>query len=111
MAKFIAVVRQSGGCDYTIRCGTDVIHLDAKDKPSAFVEVEALLRGDEDNGRPYSDERELDSMTIYEVSQKITVDVKGIYKKISEEDKAAQALEERASKKKLLKKLKEELGE
>ena len=73
--RYIAVLHQPGGCDYTIACGTLVEHLTAKSFDKALSKAEALLSD-------YDGERSLDDLTVYEVTQRKAVDVRAAYKKM-----------------------------
>jgi hypothetical protein len=92
--RFIAELHQDGGCDYTIRCGTKVVSLNAGDMDAACTEVEVLL------AEEYSGERQLERVIIYEVAQSRVADVRAIYAGIEARRKAealtAKELAERA---------------
>jgi len=47
MSKFVAIWRQSGGCDYTIGCGIAVEHLEAESILHAKVEILAKIQDPE----------------------------------------------------------------
>jgi hypothetical protein len=81
--KYIAVLHQPGGCDYTIACGTRVEHLSASTFEEAQAEAEALLSD-------YDRERSLDDLTVYEVTQRKAVDVRAVYKRLDAAKAAAE---------------------
>ena len=108
--RFIAELQQGGGCDYTIECGTKVISLDATDRAGAIQEIEDLLRGDPDEGRPYSGDRRLDVIVIYAVDDTITIHPNAIYEKIEKEDEAKRETEDKKKRKKEFERLKKEFG-
>lgn len=39
MAKFVAIIKEEEGCDYTIGCGVRVIDIEASDKEEAFKKM------------------------------------------------------------------------
>lgn len=70
MAKFIAIWRQRGGCDYTIGCGVDVRLFEAVDRESSIASVvdELSQPYDPDRGTGADDElaESLRTIQIYE---------------------------------------------
>ena len=60
--KFIAKVHQSGGCDYTIECGTQLVTLKATNLDDAVSELRILLEED------YNGDRTPESIHLYEIS-------------------------------------------
>lgn len=101
MPSFIVELHQSGGCDYTIECGTKVRRLDATTMEDAQTEVEALL-AEEYSGR----ELQVETAMIYEVARSSSADVKKIYRDIAERQKAAKKLADDAKARKQLADLK-----
>ena len=80
--KYIAVLRQSGGCDYTIGCGIEVVKLDAESMDDAQRECEALLENN------YWDvESRLDSITVHEVTRSSEMDLNRTCKEIAKRKK------------------------
>lgn len=60
--KFIAVLHQSGGCDYTIECGTKVIDIDGvTNMEEAKSQLKQIM------AEEYTGDSELVGATIYEV--------------------------------------------
>ena len=57
--QYMLVLFQNGGCDYTIACGTEVIHLKADTEEAAKVEAMEHI---DDRGR-------VDEATLFEVSR------------------------------------------
>ena len=88
MASYIVHLYQSGGCDYTIGCGTVVCALEADTYTEALEEVEDLF--DEEY-----DLTLISSATIYEVKSQGSFDVDGLRARKRAERKAeiAQARE------------------
>lgn len=84
--RYLAVLHQPGGCDYTIACGTRVEHLDADAYEDAVLEAEALLED-------FDDERALDDLTLYEVTRRTALDVKAGYARLEAKARAAQVAE------------------
>ena len=83
--RFIAEVSQSGGCDYTIECGTQVVDLDGDTLTEAIVSFRKLFDPynhdtDEEGGKfgPGDDIR-ISSATIYEVAASTSVNMGEIY--------------------------------
>lgn len=88
MPSYIVELHQSGGCDYTIECGTKVRWLEATTMEEAQTEVGTLL-AEEYSGR----ELQVDTAMIYEVERSSSADVKKIYRDIAERQKAERKLE------------------
>lgn len=76
MKKFIAVLNQSGGCDYTIGCGVEVKKIDAENIETAEKKILKILK----EGYP-----DIDSLKIYEITDEKTVDLRKFYKEIEDE--------------------------
>lgn len=81
---YIAHLEQGGGCDYTIGCGHKVVKLKATTPAEALAEVKRLVIGKylpEDNcfEDGYWDERELQGVTLYEVSTVVKLPLKEWY--------------------------------
>ena len=108
--RFIAELQQGGGCDYTIGCGVKVVSLDATDRAGAIQEIEDLLRGDPDEGRPYANEQRLEGIIIYAVDDTITIHTEAIYAKIEKEDAERREAEGKKKRKKEFERLKKEFG-
>ena len=71
--KFIAVLFQEGGCDYTIACGTKVINLKATDMEEADSELYDIIMENYNHRDAH-----LSTATIYEVSDKQVFDLNEI---------------------------------
>lgn len=75
--KYYAAINQTGGCDYTIKCGFDLVEI----KNAIDIEhAEKLFKEmifHEDNS--YYDERALSSAKIISVVAEKNVDIKAIY--------------------------------
>lgn len=52
MKQWVCIMRQSGGCDYTIGCGIAVYYVEAMTKESAWHKVLVLLGWDEYEEQP-----------------------------------------------------------
>ena len=74
--EFIAVLHQSGGCDYTIECGTKVVTLSATDMNGAKQELSEMIEEE------YTGDSKLSTATIYEISDNLSVDLRSIYSDI-----------------------------
>ena len=87
MASYIVELYQSGGCDYTIGCGTVVENLKATTYADALEEVEELLE--------YYGLDRINSATIYEVKSTTGFDVGGVKarRKREREEEAARKKE------------------
>ena len=85
--KFIAVIHQGGGCDYTIECGTAVIELESGDRESAEIELSNIIEEE------YTGERKLERASIYEITEKFDVDLNNVYRNISDNKKSIKDLE------------------
>ena len=81
MSPYIVELYQSGGCDYTIGCGTVVKSLDATTYTEALEEVEALLDDEYDL-------QLISSAMIYEVKSQGSFDVDGLRARKQAERKA-----------------------
>ena len=88
--KFIAVLEQSGGCDYTIACGVKVIELESENLSDAQNELTSKI---EEN---YTGDYKLSEAKIYEVKGEHSVNVREIYGAIT--TKRQLASKERANK-------------
>ncbi len=99
MKDYIAILKQKGGCDYTIGCGVDIIKIKSKTIEQAEEEVFNILRGG------YTD---IDGLDIYEVSSKKIVDINKFYKeedeKREEEKKTRKEKKEREEYERLIRK-------
>jgi hypothetical protein len=84
--KFIAVLHQSGGCDYTIECGTKVIELDSGNIDSATDEINSIIEDE------YTGEMSLSEVTLYEIKGKHDINLKDIYNNIKSKRKSASDL-------------------
>jgi len=60
MPSYLLVMHQSGGCDYTIACGTKTVHLGNCTLEKAVAEVEQIIED-------YGDDR-IDEVELYEVT-------------------------------------------
>lgn len=101
--EYIAVLHQPGGCDYTIGCGIQVANLEAKTYGGALVEAGELLT-------EYTEERKLDSLTVYEVTRSMMLNTQGIYKKMRAEKAAAEVARRETIEREQLAKLQAKYG-
>jgi hypothetical protein len=78
--KYVAYLKQDGeGCDYTIGCGLEMVKLKSDNLESAESELIDMIR------ESYTGDTSLESAKIYEVSNEKSVDLRSVYKKISDE--------------------------
>jgi hypothetical protein len=81
MTKFIALITQPNGCDYTIACGKDWMELEACDKNSALSELAEYILGKPDDsytsgrGGGFWEERKLSEVVLLEISDKMNVPI------------------------------------
>ena len=80
-SKFIAVIHQSGGCDYTIACGTKVIELESTDIDSANTEISSIIEEE------YPSDMGIESVVLYEVKSTHEIDIESIYSEISNKNR------------------------
>ena len=73
ISKFIAVIHQGGGCDYTIECGTQMLPLESTNIDDANSELFDII------SEEYTGERALESAVIYEVKSEHTFDLADVY--------------------------------
>jgi division protein CdvB (Snf7/Vps24/ESCRT-III family) len=84
---FIAYLSQWGeGCDYTIACGKKLVQLKATTYDAALDELDELIRDE----YGYEDRR-LEYVTLYEVTNKTSYDVDELYAQIDEEEAVKEA--------------------
>jgi len=86
MSKYILIMKQGGGCVYTIACGTLIIEMDAT--TPAEAQAEAQLEID------YHGLDRIDEAAIYEVAAKIIFNIEAV----KAEREAAEAAEAEAQK-------------
>ena len=73
--KFLLVLTQEGGCDYTIGCGVAVHIIEVKNREEILAQIFPWLakhHGDPSDG--YINE-EIDSATLYQISDVIRLDL------------------------------------
>lgn len=70
--KYIAVLKQSGGCDYTIGCGIEVIEIDETERSGALDKLDEIVDD-------YKDTDGLESITLYEISSVVNVPLDNNY--------------------------------
>jgi hypothetical protein len=80
MKKFIAHIKQDGGCDYTIGCGVNLLTIDASNIEEAKEKMKETIKEEYSWSETY-----LSSCDIYEVSSHTVLDVKSIYNDIKKE--------------------------
>lgn len=68
--KYIAILRQEGGCDYTIGCGVNVIHFEADHALDAGKKLKEIIRD-----QYTASENPLNSVVYYEVTGKYEADI------------------------------------
>lgn len=87
--KYIAILRQEGGCDYTIGCGINTIQFEADSPKEAAEKLQNIIK---DNYN--SDEHRLKQVNFYEIKNSYEVDVDLWYKKFDDEINAIQRKEQ-----------------
>jgi hypothetical protein len=75
--KFIAFLRQEGGCDYTIDCGATLVELKSNTVEAATEELKKLIKEE------YVDDNKLLEATIFGVELTVEIPLKEWYKKIN----------------------------
>lgn len=104
MAKFAVVLFQSGGCDYTIGCGT-VFQILPESVQTMEEAEEYVMTEDKRGGLPYYGEQ-VNSATIFEIGKSKKVDVNAYKRGLREESEMLQKEERR----KKFEQLKKEFG-
>ena len=99
--KYLVILNQSGGCDYTIGCGVKVLYLDATDKEKAYQQARELILEEH-----YSLESRIQHFTIVEYSDALSFQASIIYAQKAQEEQQKDDLEQR----KLLAKLINKFG-
>lgn len=95
--KFIAHVKQGGGCDYTIACGEKIVPLNGSTMEEAREHLASMLREPdwdqvpEPEGPFFGDHIALESATIYEVCGEESFDTKAEYSRLRAEKKERDA--------------------
>lgn len=94
--KYLVVLSQHEGCDYTIGCGMKTMVMEAPDEKALALQLQEMVKGDYS-----SDEFRLESIRFYEIGSTYEVDITKRYSKIDAEREAekrnaiaAQELEE-----------------
>ena len=90
---FIVVLKQDGGCDYTIGCGTVVYRLVSKTMEDAIDEL-VKYEGDDEDIVDYYGGSELTNCDIYEVSD--SFDFLKLHNTLDEAKKKLQLIKEKA---------------
>jgi len=75
MQKYLAILKQDGGCDYTIACGTKEIKFDAENAKDAAARLKTIIKEEYS-----SDEFKLSSLHLFEISHQYIVDINHWYK-------------------------------
>lgn len=81
---YVLVIRQTGGCDYTIGCGTKLIPLDAQDIEDAEKEVDFYIGNNWDVGTVET----FKSAKIMDVRELHDFDITKLQKKLREQTQA-----------------------
>lgn len=100
--KYLAHLTQSEGCDYTIGCGIAIITLKSTNGDDAVKELVELIKT-----RYSSEESQIESARIYEVTNTITFSVEETYKVIQEQRDIVKKLKQEERELKELQRLKE----
>lgn len=84
--KYIAILRQTGGCDYTIGCGINTITFEAETAKEAAFKLQDIVKEN------YShEEHRLESIHFYEILSTYEVSVNLWYKKFDDEKNAVKS--------------------
>jgi hypothetical protein len=78
--KYIAILRQEGGCDYTIGCGINTVLFEADNAYQAAKKLQEIIKESYN-----SDDFFLKSADFYEISGSYEVDLKLWYQQFSQE--------------------------
>jgi hypothetical protein len=82
--KYIAILRQEGGCDYTIGCGINTIQFEAVNAQEAAAKLQEIVIEN------YSgEEQRLKTIHFFEAANSYEVDLNKWYKKIDDAKKQA----------------------
>ena len=86
--KYIAILRQEGGCDYTIGCGINTIQFEAVNAQEAAAKLQEIV-----NENYSGEEQRLKTIHFFEAANSYEVDLNKWYKKIDDQ-KAAKKLKQ-----------------
>jgi hypothetical protein len=78
--KYIAILRQEGGCDYTIGCGINTVLFEAENVVQAAEKLQQIVKETYN-----SDQFILKSANFYQISGSYEVDLKVWYQQFSQE--------------------------
>ena len=78
--KFIAILKQPGGCDHTISCGTDVVKIEAKNLDEAKNKLMYMIKLE------YTDQYELSEATLIEYEEELKINLESLYKNRKDEN-------------------------
>lgn len=84
MTTYKAILRQEGGCDYSIGCGISIIDLTADTWNDAIDELKDYLK---ENHSRYVEVR-LENVTLLELTDSKEIDMERFYKEYDEEVEA-----------------------
>jgi len=103
---FIAVMKEGGGCDYTIGCGIRVVEL-----PERIETVEDAEQYLYDHGELYGTEGcKLKLATLYKVAEEHHIDLTTIYDVAAKRQAEARESQREAEERRLLGQLQEKYG-
>lgn len=92
--KFIAILKQEGGCDYTIGCGIKVITIQAQDSNQAAQELKKTIKEEYS-----SSEFKLSELMFFSVKDQYLIDLNHWYGQF--EIEKAQELQKKIKEKEL----------
>ena len=107
MAKYVLVMTQDGGCDYTIGCGIEVTVLESITSEQAFIDAVNVI---DYYGGLSSPKRALSSAVLYEVANEVFIDLEGIRRDRRKKALEVSEAEERKRDEAEFERLKEKLG-
>jgi hypothetical protein len=80
MKKYIAVLKQEGGCDHTIGCGIKIIQFNAVDSIDAGKQLKEMA------SVHYTGEHSLSVLEYYEIAAAYEVDLKRWYSEFEQNE-------------------------
>lgn len=107
MTHYLLVLKQSGGCDYTIGCGVKVLDIYADDLEDAQQQTEETIAA---RGGYGNRETRIDSAVLYKVEKSSIHDLNGVRARRKAEREAEEAREKEEAEKAELERLKAKYG-
>jgi excinuclease UvrABC ATPase subunit len=88
--KYIGILRQEGGCDYTIGCGINTVLFEAENAIQAAKKLQGIIKESYN-----SNESMLKSANFYQINESYEVDLKIWYQQFSQEKESILEREKR----------------